>query len=58
MCFTSNKDFFLVVIVKDGDSLLMVAASGGHVQVVNKILDLGTDAIDQQNTVSKLHIAV
>lgn len=41
----------ITVNSQDGDSLLMVAASGGHTQVVNDILDMGTDAINQQNLV-------
>lgn len=32
----------------------MVAASGGHTQIVNNILDMGTDAVDQQNLVSSI----
>jgi hypothetical protein len=34
----------------------MVAASGGHAEVVNDILDVGTDAIDQQNLVNSCPI--
>lgn len=32
----------------------MVAASGGHTQVVNDILDMGTGTIDQKNLVCEI----